>query len=73
MTIETAKTLAGNEYIHHVSKKNKDGTPMRARITSIKKWKTRPSEIEIHYKRGMYEYGTISQSELGDFEPGYGI
>jgi hypothetical protein len=38
----------------------------RGEPTSIKTWKTRPNNVEIHYKRGMYEYGTFNQSELGE-------
>jgi hypothetical protein len=72
MTIERAETLKQGEYVHHVSKKNADGTPMRARVTSVKTWKTRPNEINVHIKRGMYEYAVFTADELGQIEPGYG-
>ena len=72
MTLQEAKTLKQGDYIHHVAKKNADGTPMRARVTSVKTWKTRPEDIALHYKHGMYDFGTIRQYELDNFAKGYG-
>ena len=72
MNIEQAKNLKQGEYIHHVSKTNADGTPMRARVTSVKTWKRSPDKVEVRYKRGLYEYGTFNERELDQIEPGYG-
>lgn len=72
MTLEGAKTLRAGDYIHHTERFNADGTPMRARVTSIKTWKTRPDRIEVRYKRGLYEYGTITETDLAPFSIGYG-
>ena len=72
MNIEQAKNLKQGDYIHHVSKTNADGTPMRARITSIKTWKRSPGRVEIRYKRGLYEYGAFNERELNQIEPGKG-
>ena len=72
MTIDEAKALQYHDYIHHVTRKNADGTPMRARVTSVKTWKTRPNEVRIGYKRGMYETGHIREYELSNYEVGYG-
>lgn len=44
MNFQEALNLKSGDYIHHAIRKNGDGSPMRARITSIKKWKTRPKE-----------------------------
>lgn len=71
MTIEEAKSLARGEYVHHVTKTNSDGSPMRARVTSIKTWKTRPNCVEVRVKHGLYEYATFSETELGQIEKGY--
>lgn len=38
---------------------DKHGNWRRVKITSIKTWKTRP-EIEVHWKYGMWEYGTTT-------------
>ena len=72
MNLQEAKTLKAGDYIHHVTKKNSDGTPMRARVTSVKTWKRSPERIEVRYKRGLYEYGTLNERELGQIEKGDG-
>ena len=64
MTLQEAKTLKQGDFIHHIVKKNVDGTPMRARITSIKTWKTRPAEISVRYKHGLFDYGVLNQNEI---------
>lgn len=71
MTLQEAKTLKIGEYIHHTTKKNADGTPMRARVTSVKTWKRSPDRVEIHVKHGMYDYAWFSESELNQIERGY--
>jgi hypothetical protein len=70
MTLEQAKSLERGEYVHHVTKKNADGTPMRARVTSVKTWKTRPGCVEVHVKHGLYDYATFSAIELRCIERG---
>ena len=72
MNLQEAKTLKAGDYIHHVTKKNSDGSPMRARVTSVKTWKRSPERIEVRYKRGLYEYGTLNERELGQIEKGDG-
>lgn len=72
MMLSQAFQLKKGDYIHTPDRFNADGTPMRARITSIKTWKTRPNQIEIHYKRGLYEYGSFREYELDKIEFGYG-
>jgi len=72
MNLETAKSLKQGDYIHTPNRFNADGTPMRARITSIKTWKTRPNEIEVRCKRGLSEYAIFHESELDFIELGYG-
>ena len=72
MTLNEAKGLRAGDMVHHVSKKNADGTPMRARVTSVKTWKTRPNAIEVHVKHGMYDYATFGENELSQIERGDG-
>ena len=72
MTIHEAKNLKPGDYIHVQDKHNADGSPMRARITSVKTWKTRPLAILIGYKRGLYEYGKFDETELERFHCGDG-
>lgn len=70
MTLNEAKALKNGDMIHHVSKLNADGTPMRARVTSVKTWKTRPLAVEVHVKHGLYDYATFDESELSQIERG---
>ncbi len=72
MTLKEAKSLAHGSYIHSKTKKNTDGTPMRARVTSVKTWKTRPHEVMVKFKRGIREFGFITQDELDYYDIGYG-
>ncbi len=72
MLLSEAKTLKRGDHIHSLSRKNADGTPMRAKITSIKTWKRAPERIELRYKRGLFEYGIIDARELSQFGIGQG-
>lgn len=72
MNLTQAKQLRSGEMVHHVTKTNRDGTPMRARITSIKTWKTRPDEIRIRVKHGLYDYAEFNELELDQINPGDG-
>ena len=64
MTLIDAKMLQRGDLVGHVSKKNADGTPMRAKVTLIKTWKTRPECIELHLKHGLYDYAVFGEHEL---------
>jgi hypothetical protein len=72
MNLQAAKALRKGDYVHHVTKKNADGTPMRAKVTSVKTWKTRPEKVEVHVKHGLYDYTWFSESELDQIEVGEG-
>lgn len=41
----------------HCDVLDKNGKICRVKITSVKTWKTRPNELLIGWKFGMYEYG----------------
>jgi len=67
MTLFTAKNLEKGQEIYHESAKNADGTPMRAKVTSVKTWKRTLQNVEVRYKRGMAEYGSFNQGELKNY------
>ena len=50
----------------HVEFISTQKTARRAKVTSIKTWKTRP-EIEIHIKYGLYENGITTVYPDGHF------
>ena len=64
MNTQEAKQLKQGQWVYHVTKKNADGTPMRAKVTSIKTWKRSPERVEVRVKRGLYEYATFTENEL---------
>ena len=72
MTLQDAKNLKAGDYIHHVTKKNADGTPMRAKVTSIKTWKRSPERVEVRCKHGLYDYAIFTERELDQINIGEG-
>jgi hypothetical protein len=64
MTVQEAKVLRSGTPLHHVSKTNADGTPMRAKVTSVKTWKRSPERVEVRVKRGLYEYASFDEREV---------
>lgn len=72
MYLTEAKNLKAGDYVHTPNRYNADGTPMRARVTSVKIWKREPARIEVRVKRGMREFATFTSANLSDIEIGYG-
>ncbi len=72
MTLAQAKILLQGHYVHLPNRKNADGTPMRAKVTSVKTWKTRPDEVEVHVKHGLYDYAMFTEHSIDHIEEGYG-
>jgi len=59
ITKEIALTLKHGQYLYHIN--NLAG---RVRVNGkVKTWKTRPNDFKIPVKRGLYEYGYISNIE----------
>lgn len=57
-----AVTLKHGQILHHVTKLNRDNTPLRVRVTGkVQTWKTRPDEFKIPVKYGLYDSGYITQ------------
>jgi hypothetical protein len=59
--------LRQGQTIYNRLYKNADGTAVRAKITSIKRWKTRPNDFLIAWKHGMYQYGTIGPADTNEW------
>lgn len=54
LTFDECKALASESHCHVL---DKNGKICQVKITSVKTWKTRPNELLIGWKFGMYEYG----------------
>jgi hypothetical protein len=68
-TLEAA--LATQAYLHfeHKFLRNTDGTRQRARATgAMKTWKRAPESFRLPIKRGLREYGAITEMNMDDWE-----
>lgn len=67
MTLEEAKALQYNDTIH-VLDKNKQ--IRRVKVNGAPKtWKTRPMDVKVPYKYGMYEYGYLEFINGESYDP----
>lgn len=63
-----AVELTYGSILHHAYKRNRDGTPMRVRVTGkCKTWKTRPDEFKLPVMYGLYESGYITHENCGEW------
>lgn len=68
ITFEQAKKLEHGDIIYHKTYRNADKTPERWKVNGWPRtWKTRPLEILVPLKHGLYSFGYLSQFNLGDF------
>lgn len=69
LTKDQALTLRHGQTLHHVSLKNRDKTPLRARVNgACKTWKTRPDEFRLPVKYGLRECFYIDHNNAGEWE-----
>lgn len=66
ITLDQAKKLYHGQVLYHVNNRNSDGSPQRWRVNGQPKtWKTRPNEVQVPLKHGMYDFGYLTERELG--------
>ena len=54
MTRDQAISLPLNTTLHHISQLNRDGTPLRCRVSGrCTTWKTRPDDFRLPVKYGL--------------------
>lgn len=58
LTLDEVKQLSGRVPIIA-----NDGTVREVTVTSVKVWKTRPDDVEVGVKYGMYEYAKFNAAE----------
>lgn len=69
ITKEQFEFLHYGATIYHTTLKNADGTPLRARITgAVKTWKRTPHMFQVPIKRGLYEYGYVTNETAHNWE-----
>lgn len=55
--------------LHHITRKNSDGTPLRCRSNGkCKTWKTRPDEFRLPVKRGLRQCFAITPANAADWQ-----
>lgn len=65
LTVAQVKKMTGRETLYLIGYYNADGSPMTYRQNGkIQFWKTRPEDFRIPVKRGLYEYGAITPSNM---------
>ena len=68
LTLEQAKMLRVGQIVYHNSARNRDGLPVRAKITgAVKTWKRSPEKVKVPFKHGMYTFGYITELNLQDW------
>lgn len=68
VTKAQAIALTYGGILHHAYKRNRDGTPMRVRVTGkCKTWKTRPEEFKLPVMYGLYESGYVTHENCGEW------
>ena len=68
ITLKQAKNLDYGDTLHHISLTNSDNTPMRFKVNGKPKtWKRDLDRIKVPIKRGLYEYGEVTN---GSWEGG---
>lgn len=66
VTREQCEALYHGQTLHHATRKNADGTPMRVRKSgTVKIWKS-TGEWRMPVKFGLYESGYIGTREVGN-------
>ena len=65
ITLEDAKNLSSGTILYHVKNRNSDGTAQRWKVNGKPKtWKTRPNEVRVPLKHGLYDYDYLDQDTL---------
>ena len=65
ITLEQAKSLKHGDILHHVTNKNKDGSPQRWRVNGkVQTWKRSPERVKVPIKYGLYAYDYLTENEL---------
>ena len=73
ITLEQAKALQPGDLVNTPAYKNADGSVQRWRVSGkVKVWKTRPDDVRVPIKHGMYDNSYLTDTMLDEFELGYG-
>lgn len=70
LTLALAKTLNYGDYLCSLKFKKRDGGPVVVKVNGVAKtWKRSPERVQVPWKYGLYEFGYVTESDLGDWVP----
>ncbi len=62
LSLAKAKTLQPGDVLFHKVNKNADGSMQRWKVNGkVKVWKSRPDQVRIPVKNGLYNYGYVTE------------
>ena len=65
ISLKQAKKLRLGQVLYHTTNRNSDGSPERWRVNGqVKTWKTRPNEVRIPIKYGLYSCDYLTHRDL---------
>ena len=68
ITIEQAKSAKVGDVWYHVTRNNRDGTPLRARVNGkCKVWVTKPLSFQLPMKHGLKDCFYITESNMAQW------
>ena len=69
LTLALAKTLGHGDYLCHMWLKRADRKrPISVRVNGrVQVWKRSPERVRVPWKYGLYEYGAVTEANLGDW------
>jgi hypothetical protein len=74
MTYTEVYYLKHGQTIYHLTSKNKDGTPVRARVTGkTKYWKTIPGKFRRPIKYGLNQHLALTEVNAADWTTDYAL
>jgi hypothetical protein len=68
MTKEDAITLTYGQTLHHVSARNRDGTPLRARVNGKPIVRKRTGAFRVPLKHGIKTFFYLTEENLSQWE-----
>lgn len=65
VTLEDLKSATYGQHFVYTGKHDSTGRFLRVRVNGKPKtWKTRPNEVRVPWKYGLYEYGAITHAHI---------
>ena len=65
ITLKEAKGLRPRQILYHKRFNGRDNRPLRWRVNGLPKlWKTRPDQLRVPLKHGLWSYGYLTQADL---------